>query len=64
MMIFTGTLHVITAGAGIPGTILTIPGVGIPGVILTTHGHGIPTAMVVITTAGILLISAYQVATT
>ena len=64
MMIFTGTLHVITAGAGTLGTILTILGVGTPGVILTTHGHGIPTVMVVIITAGILLISAYPAATT
>ena len=64
MMIFTGTRHVITVGAGIHGTILTIHGAGTPGVILTTHGHGIPTVMVVITTAGTLLTSAYPAATT
>jgi hypothetical protein len=64
MMIFTGTLLVITAGAGIPGTILTIHGVGTLGAILTTHGHGIHIAMVVITTAGTLLISVYPAVTT
>lgn len=64
MMIFTGTRHVTTVGAGIPGTILTIPGVGTPGVILIIHGHGIPMVMVVITTAGTRLTSAYRAATT
>lgn len=63
-MIFTGTRHVITAGDGIPGTILTTHGVGTPGVILTTHGHGIPTVMAVITTAGTLRLSAYPAAIT
>lgn len=39
-MIFSGTLPVITAGAGIPGTILTIRGAGTAGIIPTIHGPG------------------------
>ena len=64
MMIFTGTLHVTTAGAGTPGTIRITHGVGIHGTILTTRGHGIHMAMVDITTVGTLLLSAYLAATT
>lgn len=64
MMIFTGTLHGITAGAGTHGTTPITHGVGTRGAILIIHGHGIHMAMVVITTVGTLLLSAYQAATT
>lgn len=59
MMIFTGTRHATTAGAGIPGTILTTHGVGTAGTVLTTHGHGTVAGIPVFTIVGVLRLFAY-----